>query len=67
MFPTKPRVTRVSQSKRTFNDYVDIILSIFDHIPTVTWTFLTLNTDKNMHFGTIYPPLLVYVVIEGSH
>ena len=49
----------------TFNDYVEIFFSIFDHLPTVTWTFLTLNMDKNRHFWTTYPPLLVCVVIEG--
>ena len=65
MFPNNPRVTRGSQSKRTFNDYVDIFFSIFDHLHNVTWTFLTLNMDKNRHFWTTYPPLLVCVVIEG--
>ena len=29
-----------------------------------TWTFLTLNMDKNMHFLDHLPPLLVHVVIE---
>ena len=36
----------------------------FDHLPTFTWTYVTLNVDKNRHFWTTYPPLLVHVVIE---
>ena len=35
------------------------------YITLLTWTFLTLNMDKNSHFWTTYPPLLVYVVFEG--
>ena len=38
--------------------------SFFDHLATSTWTFLTLNVDKNMHFWTNYPPYLAHVVIE---
>ena len=32
--------------------------------PTSTWTFLTLNVDKNRDFLDHLPPLLVHVVIE---
>ena len=35
--------------------------------PTPTWTFLTLNVDKNRHFLTTYHPFLVHVVIEPPH
>ena len=48
----------------TFNDYVDTILAFFDHLPTFTWTFVTLTVDKIDIFWTTYPPLLVHVVIE---
>ena len=30
----------------SFNNYVDIILPFFDHLPTSTWTFFTLNVEK---------------------
>ena len=30
----------------------------------LTWTFLTLNLDKNRHFFDHLPPLLFHVVIE---
>ena len=50
----------------TFNDYVDTILSFFDHLLTSTWTLLTLGVDKNKHFWTTYPPLPFLVVIERS-
>ena len=50
--------------KVSFNNYVDMILPFFDHLPTSTWTFFTLNVDKNGDFCTTYPPHLVHVVIE---
>ena len=49
----------------TFNDYVDtIFFALFRPPPTSTWTFLTLNADKNRHFLDHLPTLLVHVVIE---
>ena len=48
----------------SFNNYVDMILSFFDHLPTPTWTFITLNVDQNWHFLTTYPPHLVHVVFQ---
>ena len=47
-----------------FKNYVDKILTIFDYLPTSTWTFFTLNVDKKKHFLTTYPPHLVHVVFE---
>ena len=41
-----------------------MILTFFDHLPTSTWNFFTLNVDKNGGFWTTYPPHLVLVVIE---
>ena len=43
---------------------MDMILPFFDYLPTSTWTFFTLNMDKNRHFLTTYPSLLVHVVTE---
>ena len=48
----------------SFNNYVDMILPFFDHLPTSTWTFFTLNVDQSWHFLTTYPPHLVHVVFE---
>ena len=45
--------------KGPFKSYVDKILTIFDYLPTSTWTFFTLNVDKKKHFLTTYPPHLV--------
>ena len=50
--------------KGLFKNYVDKILTIFDYLPTSTWTFFTLNVDKKKHFLTTYPPHLVHVVFE---
>ena len=50
--------------KGPFKSYVDKILTIFDYLPTSTWTFFTLNVDKKKHFLTTYPPHLVHVVFE---
>ena len=50
--------------KGPFKNYVDKILTIFDYLPTSTWTFFTLNVDKKKHFLTTYPPHLVHVVFE---
>ena len=36
--------------EESFNNYVDKIVSFFDHLPTSTWTFFTLNVDKNGYF-----------------
>ena len=41
-----------------------MIWPFFDHLPTPTWTFITLNVDQNWHFLTTYPPHLVNVVFE---
>ena len=41
-----------------------MILPFFDHLPTSTWTFFTLNVDQNWHFLTTYPPHLVHVAFE---
>ena len=49
---------------RSFTNYVDKILVFFDHLPTVTWKFFTLNLDKNGHFWTTCQPHLVHVVNE---
>ena len=43
-----PKMAALAQ--RPFNDYVAIILTFKDHLPTSTWTFLTLNVDKNRDF-----------------
>ena len=48
--------------KGPFKSYVDKILTIFDYLPTSTWTFFTLNVDKKKHFLITYPPHLVQVV-----
>ena len=40
----------------SFNDYVDMILPFFDHLPTSTWTFFSLYMDQNWHFLTTHPP-----------
>ena len=53
--------------KGPFKNYVDKILTIFDYLPTSTWTFFTLNVDKKKHFLTTYPPHLVHVVFERPH
>ena len=45
---------------------MDQILTIFDYLPTSTWTFFTLNVDKKKHFLTTYPPHLVQVVFERT-
>ena len=42
-------------------NYVD---KIYDYLPTLSWTFFTLNVDKNMHFLTTQPPHLVHVFFE---
>ena len=41
-----------------------MILPFFDHLPTSTWTFFTLNVDQNWHYLTTYPPYFVHVVFE---
>ena len=42
-------------------------LSFCHEIPcTSTWTFLTLNVNKNKHFWTTYPPYVVHVAIQQS-
>ena len=51
-------------TKRSFNNYVDIISHFVDHLSIFTWTFFTLNVDKKKHFLTTYPPHLVQVVFE---
>ena len=43
---------------------MDIILPFFDHLPTSTWTFFTLNWVQNWNFLTTYPPHLVHLVFE---
>ena len=50
--------------KGPFKSYVDKILTIFDYLPTSTWTFFTLNVDKKKHFLTTYLPHLFHVVFE---
>ena len=35
-----------AQDLGSFNDYVDIILLLDDHLPTTAWTFCTLRVDK---------------------
>ena len=46
---------RRSRAYRPFNNNVDMLLSFFDHLPTSTWTFLTLNVVINGHISTTYP------------
>ena len=57
-------ISATTYIKGSFNNYVDMILPFFDHLPTCTWTFITLNVDQNWHILTTYPPHLVHVVIE---
>ena len=52
--------------KGSFNNYVDMILPFFAHLPTSTWTFFTLNVDQNWHFLSTYPPHLVHVIFEKN-
>ena len=48
----------------SFNNHVDIIWTVFDPlIPTSSWTFFTLNVDKNGHFMD-HLPHHVHVVFE---
>ena len=37
----------VSYPKGSFNNYVDMFLPFFDHLPTSKWTCFTLNMDTN--------------------
>ena len=38
--------------KVSFNNYVDMILPFFDHLPTSTWTFFNLNYGQKLEiFG----------------
>ena len=47
-------------NKGPFKNYVDKILTIFDYLPNLTWTFSFLNVDKKKkHFLTTYSPHLV--------
>ena len=50
--------------RRSFNNYVDIMLPFLDHRPTSMWTFYTLNLDKNGRVWSTYPPHLVHVIIK---
>ena len=43
--------------KVAFNNYVDQILPHFDHLPTSSLTFFTLNVAKNGHFLNQRPAL----------
>ena len=54
----------IYNNKGPFNDYAGITLPFFDHVPTSTFTILTLNMDKNWYFLTTYPPFPVHVVKE---
>ena len=56
----------IYNNKGPFNDYVGITLPFFDHVPTSTFTILTLNMDKNWYLLTTYPPFPVPVVKERS-
>ena len=50
-----------------FKNYVDKILTYFDYLPALTWTFFTLNMDKKEQVLTTHPPHLVHrVIIEKS-
>ena len=40
----------IALCKGPFKNYVDKILTIFDYLPTSTWTLFTLNLDKKKHF-----------------
>ena len=53
-----------NNAKNTFTNYVDKILSYFDHLPPYVDIFYLIKVDKMWHFWTTYPPLLVNVVWE---
>ena len=42
----------------SFNNYVDMILPFFDHLPTSTWNFFILIWDKNIYVLLYRPPTL---------
>ena len=48
----------------SFNNYVDIIFTFFDRLPTSTWTIFNQNVDKNRCLLTTYPPQSVNVIFE---
>ena len=48
---------RAPATEGAFNDYVDTILSFFDHLPTSEWTLNPHNVGNNWHFLTTYLPL----------
>ena len=50
--------------RRSFNNYVGIMLPFLDHRSTSMWTFYTLNLDKNGYVRSTYSPHLVHVIIE---
>ena len=50
--------------RRSFNNYVGIMLPFLDHRSTSMWTFYTLNLDKNGYVWSTYSPHLVHVIIE---
>ena len=50
--------------RRAFNNYVDTLMLFFDHLPTSSWTFFTLNVDKDRYFCATYQLYLFHVVIE---
>ena len=52
--------------RRSFNNYVGILLPFLDHRPTSIWTFYALNLDKNGHVWSTYPPYFVHVIIESE-
>ena len=45
------------QCQNTYNHLRGLF---FDHLPTSTWTFFTLNVDQNWPFLTTYPSHLVF-------
>ena len=48
----------------SFNNYVDIIFTFFDRLPTSTWTIFNQNVDKNRCLLTTYPSQSVHVIFE---
>ena len=50
--------------RRSFNNYVGIMLPFLDYRSTSMWTFFTLNLDKNGYVRRTYSPHLVHVIIE---
>ena len=60
LWTTPCALLRAAQCLGSFNNYVDIILVLFDHLSTSMWILFTRKVHKNPP----YPPQLVHVVFE---